>query len=299
MSEDKTAQTPLILLAPQIFVLTLPQLPKKTMRIRDHLLGECAMPEDRIHFFEGQADPTVDLLMDRFSDQELSLLDALTLSPMLHDRVGRNITENHLRMIRHAHDDFPDCERGWCMFLEDDARFDRSAFSIDQARWVEYSLRTNPRLEVILLGGLPFWGSTLPPVGLYDRPYMVHNISRTLTAHAYILTRRGMEKFLAATDRLKDRVDRIPFDQWFYEADMTVHTVFPMICFPCREPALYRRVQSMMPPMRLVSFRRVCETMLIVAVLLPVILTVGFIIISFVTVHRLRTIVKNKKMQSL
>lgn len=281
-------QTPLTIIAPKIFVLTLPQLPKKQIRMREHLVGECAMSESRIHFFEGHADPDIDLLTERFSDHELSLLDALTLSPMLHDRVGRNITENHLRMIRYAQDHVEDSDIGWCVFLEDDARFDRSVFSIDQARWIEFSLRSYPRLEVILLGGLPFWGSSLPPVGLYDRPYLVHNMSRTLTAHAYILTRRGMEKLLAVTDRLKDRIDRIPFDQWFYEADMTVHTTFPMICFPCREPALYRRIQWMMPPLRFVSFRRLCEVMLTVAVFLPIALVAGFIIISLVMLHRFR-----------
>jgi len=252
--------------------------------VRDHLVLDCGIDEDRIVFHHGVPAGS---LMDRFSDKAMSILDIVTLHrSILNDDIAKNIAMNHTNMIRSVYETLPSHIQ-WALFLEDDAKIDTDIFSMEQSQWTHQFLTTHPTIDVLMLGCLPYWGNPPFPASVYVGPYMVKNISRTLTAHAYILTRKGMEKLLYYADTT-DPLKTVPFDQRFHECQMHVYTMFPMVCHPCRDPSIYRKFQLMVTPFQMVSFPRVMDVMMIVSLLTPVLLMTMFLWMTILLMFRFK-----------
>jgi hypothetical protein len=227
-----------------------------------------------------QGKPPLESVVERYADKEMSILDIVTLNPsVLNDDVAQNILQNHFAMIRRVYDNLPDHVH-WALFLEDDAKIEKHVLTMNQSQWTRRFLVSHPTVDVLLLGCMVYCGSPPFPASVYVEPYIVKNISRTLTAHAYILTRQGMQKILQFVDR---ETKPPPFDQIFYEADMRVYTMFPMVCYPCREPGMYRRFQLMVTPCQMVSFQQISKFMMILSLILPVFLMIVFLWTSVIT----------------
>jgi len=184
MAEQKGG-TPLRMLVEKIMVLTLPIFPRREEKMRYHLVEECGVVSG-VSFFHGKVGLQPGDVSERFSEKELSMMDFLYLSPELNDEVAQNIAENHLAMIRHAYEEESGARH--VLFMEDDARVDREVFSAEQSRWLRHFLERSDT-DMLHLGCMPF------SAGLYRYPYVMQNLSMTLCAHAYVLTRRGMARF--------------------------------------------------------------------------------------------------------
>jgi len=271
---SKKNSNPLTNLVEYIHVLTLPVFPRRRARIRDHLVMECGIDESRIIFHQGEM---IDSVVERFADQEMSIWDILTLNPsILNDNVAQNIAHNHITMIRKVYESLPSHVQ-WALFLEDDAKIETDVFTMSQSRWTRRFLTSNTNVDVVMLGCLVYCGNPPFPASVYMKPYIVKNISRTLTTHAYILTRTGMEKVLHYADSALKSEKLPPFDHIFHDGNMQVYTMFPMVCHPCREPGMYRRFQMMVTPCQLVSFRQITETMMILSLIFPMFLVIIFL----------------------
>lgn len=288
---------PLTNLVEYVHVLTLAIFPRRRARIKNHLLIECGIDEDRIVFHQGKP---LESVTERYADKEMSILDIVTLNPsVVNDDVAQNIYENHLAMIRRVYNSLPDHVQ-WALFMEDDAKIEKDVFTMNQSQWTRRFLMSYPNADVLLLGCIVYCGNPPFPASVYVEPYIVKNISRTLTAHAYILTRQGMQKILHfAETKAADSSNGIcrktpPFDQVFHEADMRVYTMFPMVCYPCREPAMYRRFQHMVTVCHMVSFQQVTKFMMVLSLILPVFITILFlwttVTITLLCIKRVRAL---------
>jgi hypothetical protein len=276
------SQTPLEMIAPCACVLTLPVLPKRMEKVREHLTVDCSYPEKYLHFFSGKVRDgfaTNSSTNNNVENNEISIMDCLFIKQNLMDDVSDNIFENHIAMIRDAYDRFPDAP--WILFLEDDARFDRTIFNKEIANHV-VSFMKSGNAEVLLLGVLPFQKGFGLPIATYYQPSIVRHWSMTICAHAYLLTRRAMSEILQFADSRKGvHHPRMHFDMIFHFLKMKVHSVYPMICFQNKDPAMYQRIQTMIPLLQCISFRRLSQCMVHLSLLVPVFLAILFSVCLF------------------
>jgi len=282
-----TRRNPLDTVAPRICALTLSIYPRRKDKLMEHLVQECAYPQERIQVCPGKIRDNVVRSSNSAENNELSILDCLSLSENMMDEVSDNIFDNHVNMIRAAYHESSD---PWVLFLEDDARFDKSMFSTEVAEDVVQFLQSGAA-DVMLLGLIPFWKGVGVPLATYSSRSVVRHWTMTLCAHAYILTRPAMQKILALAEARKDSGNKIPrmhFDMAFHYLGLRVYSACPMVCFQNRDPALYQRFQTMMPVLQFFSFRQMSTCLYRIAILLPMVLVVLLMICLYFLILKTR-----------
>jgi len=287
-----TARNPLDTLTSRICVLTLSIYPRRKEKLMEHLTQDCGFPEDRIHVCSGKIRDNVVRSTNSAENNELSILDCLSLNENMMDEVSDNIFENHVNMIRTAYLEYSNDP--WILFLEDDARFDKSLFSPEMAQDVVQFMSSGAG-EVLLLGMIPFWKGVGVPLATYSTRSIVRHWTMTLCAHAYLLTRPAMERILETADHFKkmnvnshQKPPRMHFDMLFHYLGMKVHSISPMVCFQNRDPALYQRFQTMMPILQFFSFRQVSIGLYRVAIFLPLLFMILMIVCLYTLVLKTR-----------
>ena len=295
-----TPRNPLDTLTSRICVLTLSIYPRRKEKLMEHLTQDCGFPEERIHVCSGKIRDNVVRSTNSAENNELSILDCLSLNENMMDEVSDNIFENHVNMIRTAYLEYSGDP--WILFLEDDARFDKSLFSPEMAQDV-VQFMSSGAAEVMLLGMIPFWKGVGVPLATYSTRSVVRHWTMTLCAHAYLLTRPAMEKILETADRFKKMKDmnnmnntnnntqkppRMHFDMLFHYLGMKVNSISPMVCFQNRDPALYQRFQTMMPLLQFFSFRQVSIGLYRLAIFIPLFFMLLMIVCLYTLVLKTR-----------
>jgi GR25 family glycosyltransferase involved in LPS biosynthesis len=136
--------------------------------------------------------------------------------------------------------------------------------------------------EVLLLGVLPFQKGFGVPIATYYQPSIIRQWTMTICAHAYLLTRRAMWEILQFADSRKGvHHPRMHFDMIFHFLKMKVHSVYPMICFQNKDPAMYQRIQTMVPLLQCISFRSLSTFMNHLSLMMPVFLAILFSVCLF------------------
>jgi hypothetical protein len=291
-----TNTNPLQTIASQIYILSLPIFPKRTERILQHLRDDCHFPESQITFHQGSVRNNITTTRRNSAENnEISILDCLTINENLMDDVSDNIFENHVGMIRKAYE--TSSKSSWVLFLEDDARFDKEVFSNTQACSIkEFMDSHKDKPAVLLLGVFPYFKPFGMPITTYYHPHILRHHTMTLCAHSYFLTRKAMERILQYTEmREQNRLPknfprRIHFDMLFYYLNLDVYSSFPMVCFQNKDPAIYQRFQVMVPLFDFFSFRKISQIVLYLSILLPILFLLIFLFTtSILLLHTYRT----------
>lgn len=181
------------------------------------------------------------------------------------DEISNHIACNHLYLIARAY------KAGYAnvVILEDDAEFVLPLPESKLQRAVQW-LETES-FDICYLGYCP-WPI---PVSFWMTSDIVRIVS-PYCAHAYVLSRQGMEKVLThAKTRNLHHFD-IHYDRFLAEIPNFIkYGIFPMVCFQSIDPALYRRACQTLFSQRLTevgivpSFRTVNRVLEYIAVIVP------------------------------
>lgn len=147
------------------------------------------------------------------------------------DPVIQDITVTHLQAIRDA---YADGSR-FALILEDDALFTRP---MDQKKIVDWL--TTHDWDVFYFGCLQFPPFVTMPV---SRNPPIDRCFWPMLAHAYAVSRSGMEKILRDHPVACNEFSRPPLSIDVYLRDLSAkkYMLYPNSCVQSREPALYRR----------------------------------------------------------
>lgn len=177
------------------------------------------------------------------------------------DEKCKNIRNSHMTVIREAYDS----GAANVLVFEDDADFD---FPFDYSRLKEIVewLQAN-EWDAFFFGNCPW-----PPVSFPVSKGIVR-VMYPMLAHAYAMTRSGMEKFFqTANDNPELQIDKL-----FAIASMKKYAAYPSFCFQNIDPALYTRAaENLHLPF---EFRTVCTFIERLAVILPIILGILIIVV--------------------
>lgn len=188
------------------------------------------------------------------------------------DEVSMDIYKNHIMMIQEAY------SKGYdrVLFLEDDARFEDKLDPI-QIQNIKYVLK-NKEWDIFYLGYCPW-----PYVISFPVSPNIVRIPSPLLAHAYILSRSGMEKILehhnstVLPSKQNVHMDKVLSEiKGFYKLG-----TYPSICYQKNDPGLFKEAKNKMKlPF---GFKKVCKFLEHFALLWPilVLLIVIFLIVRY------------------
>lgn len=187
------------------------------------------------------------------------------------DEISNDIYLNHIGMIQEAYNQGLDR----VLFLEEDARFE---VSIDktQLKNIQEFLKKQD-WDIFYLGYCPW-----PYVITFPVSQNIVRIPSPLLAHAYILSRSGMEKVLQYHEtKVLPTKQFCHFDKVLTEISMKKMGTYPSICFQKKDPGLFKEVKKTMKlPFH---FRAVCRFLEHLALLWPILMV---LVVAFLLVRR-------------
>lgn len=186
------------------------------------------------------------------------------------DAVSKDILKNHLTIIQKCLEN-PDLKN--IMILEDDAIFPK--WNKEQWQRMETWLTNHENTWDIFFLGYCQW-----PVLL---SFMVHRnvvkLMSPLTAHAYILNRKGMQKILQAMQvdlkRYEQHIDKI----YASIPNFNKYGAFPMVSFQEKCPGLYLKACDKLG--QRILFSTWCKWNEWISLLIPILLFILFIIVVY------------------
>lgn len=187
------------------------------------------------------------------------------------DEISNDIYLNHIGMIRDAYEQGLDR----VLFLEEDARFEAS-IDKNQLKNIKHFLKTK-EWDIFYLGYCPW-----PYVISFPVSQNIVRIPSPLLAHAYILSRTGMEKILQYHEtHILPKQKYFHFDKVLAEISMTKMGTYPSICFQKKDPGLFKEVKKTMKlPFH---FKTLCRFLEHLALLWPILI---LLILIFLLVRK-------------
>lgn len=162
-------------------------------------------------------------------DMQMSLLDILCHRRP--DEVALDITQNHLQMIHQA---FQDSQVQTVLFLEEDAVFETSETRF-RSVWNTLQRESSTGFDIFYLGYCNWpW-----IVSFFVSPHVIVP-SSPLLAHAYILSRSGMQKVEAFVQHYGKQfhIDKL----FCHIPSFRKRASHPLLCYQSKNPALLTRL---------------------------------------------------------
>jgi hypothetical protein len=173
------------------------------------------------------------------------------------DDVAKDITKNHIAMIRQAYM----ANYNYVLFLEEDARIE----NINKKKWdrVNKWLSTKNKWDIFYFGYCNW-----PILFSFFITRDIIRLYSPLAAHSYILNRRGMQKILNYTENGNKNMN-IHIDKMFsILPNFHKYAIFPMISFQSKDPALYTKACDKMNIN--ISMKTLCKTIQYLSLFLPI-----------------------------
>ena len=175
------------------------------------------------------------------------------------DEISKDIFKNHIEIIKRAYEDQSIKN---ILILEDDAEFK----NWDQKRWenVETFLKLYQEEWDIFYLGYCNW----PYLWSYFIRPSILRLSSPLTAHSYILNRKGMYKILKTIEK-NPQCRNMHIDKLYTKIPRFKKLgLFPMVCFQEKCPGLYLKACDMMGVRVLFSTYSICNQW--ISILIPI-----------------------------
>jgi hypothetical protein len=239
-----------------IFILTTDRSVERVDRIRAHL-KDIGMKQSEIVTFHASATGTT----NDGADVSGNLLDIMSLR--ITDKVTNEIAKNHLSLVRKAYD----AGHKNVLILEDDAVFTTPIPTEKITRIKEWL--ANHTYDIFYFGYCP-WPIPISFIMAQD----VVSIVSPYCAHAYLLSRSGMEKVLAYTK--EHGTADIHYDKLLATIpNFAKFGAFPTLCFQEDGPALYKRA---IHPLQ-IPFKYTSQSLEYLSVIIPMIIILAYHII--------------------
>lgn len=181
------------------------------------------------------------------------------------DKISIDIFNNHISIIKNA---WEDETIDTILILEDDAVFR----NWNQEKWnkVEYWLKEHKDSWDIFYLGYCNW----PKLWSVFLTSSIIKVKSPLTAHGYILNRRGMFKILKTLEK-NPHCSKMHIDKFFIKIPRFEKlSIFPMVCYQEKCPGLYLKACDKMNVR--VLFSTCCQWNEWISILIPI-LTLFFI----------------------
>jgi len=149
------------------------------------------------------------------------------------DDIAKDITKNHIDMIRKAFMDNLD----FVLFVEEDSRIETQKLINEKCKRVnQWMLKRRNKWDIFYLGYCNW-----PVLFSFLITPDVVRIYTPLAAHCYILNRHGMQKILNYTENGNKNME-IHIDKMFATIpSFRKYGIFPMIAFQKNNPALFTK----------------------------------------------------------
>jgi len=218
--------------------------------------------------------PTKKYTKDRLNNSEGGggQIDQSLLSICKHDICDdtcQNIAKNMFTLIKKGYD----AGHNNIIIFEDDARFSLP-FKVKRFNKVVDWLDKN-NWDIFYLGYCQW-----PILVSWIVTQHIVKLTRPYAAHAYCLSRQGMEKILEVSkyyDKLPQHIDKI-----YGKKNWNKYGIFPAICFQSEDPALFKKAVEKLPiKLRFKSLSRFTEYSSVIIPILIILIIVYFLIYNF------------------
>ena len=191
------------------------------------------------------------------------------------DPVSKDILKNHLRIIKKSLEN-PSTQN--VMILEDDAIFPK--WKQDQWRRMETWLMEHEKTWDIFFLGYCQW----PLLMSFMVDWNVVKLTSPLTAHAYILNRKGMQKILHAMQVDPKRNDQHIDKIYASIPNFNKYGAFPMVSFQEKCPGLYLKACDKLG--QRILFSTWCKWNEWICLLIPILFFILFTLLFYVIIIR-------------